>query len=265
MADPTQIHQILMNLCVNARDAMPHGGILEITAEAVTLDAQYARMQLDVKEGDYVVITVTDQGTGIPPAVLDKMFEPFFTTKEVGKGTGLGLSTVMAITKSHNGFINVYSEVGKGTTFKIYLPAVFNAEKSEQQNNQEIYLGNGEQILVVDDEPNILEITKQTLEHKGYRVITATDGADAIGIYAVNRQEIALVITDMVMPYMDGATTIRALQKINPNVKIVAVSGLKQNDNHLAQQGVIFLSKPYTSDRLMATIHDVLLSASSTN
>lgn len=265
MADPTQIHQILMNLCVNARDAMPHGGILEITAEAVTLDTQYARMQLDVKEGDYVVITVTDQGTGIPPAVLDKMFEPFFTTKEVGKGTGLGLSTVMAITKSHNGFINVYSEVGNGTTFKIYLPAVLNAEKSEQQNEQTTYLGNGEQILVVDDEPNILEITKQTLERKGYRVITATDGTEAVAIYAANREEIDLVITDMVMPYMDGATTIRALQKMNPNVKIIAVSGLKQNDSHLAQQGVIFLSKPYTSDRLMATIHDVLLSVSSTN
>lgn len=259
LADATQLHQVLMNLCVNARDAMPHGGTLEIKAEAVTLDEQYARMQLGTTPGDYVVISITDQGTGIPPAILEKIFEPFYTTKEVGQGTGLGLSTVLAITKSHNGFVNVYSEVGKGTTFKVYLPSLIAEEKLEKQQQESIYISNGEMILLVDDEPNILEITRQTLEGKGFAVITAADGAEAIGIYASRREEIALVITDMVMPYMDGVATIRALQKMNPAIRIIAVSGLKQNDNHLAQDGVIFLSKPYTSEKLIQTIHEALL------
>lgn len=222
------------------------------------LDEQYARMQLLAEPGYYVVISVTDQGTGIPPAVIDRMFEPFFTTKDVGKGTGLGLSTVMAIVKGHGGFINVYSEVGKGTTFKVYLPAQMDSQVTEEQTELLIPTGHGELILVVDDEPGILEITKRTLEINGYGVVTATDGADAIAIYSQRRHEIALVLTDMVMPFMDGAATIRALQRLEPNIKIIAVSGLKQNGSNMNDENVVFLNKPYTSEKLLRTIAEVL-------
>lgn len=258
MADPTQIHQVLMNLCVNARDSMPHGGKLEIKAEALTLDEQYAGMQLNAKPGFYVVISVTDQGTGIPPGILDRIFEPFFTTKDIGKGTGLGLSTVLAIIKSHNGFINVYSELGKGTTFKVYLPAVSTEEVVEKEKQEEIINGNGELILLIEDELSILEITKQTLTSNGYDVITATDGAEALALYAAQQEHIALVITDIVLPLMDGMAVIRVLQKMKPTIKIIAVSGLKQNGGSITKDGITFLGKPYTSEKLLATIHNVL-------
>lgn len=258
MADPTQIHQVLMNLCVNARDAMPYGGRLEIKAEAVTLDEQYAGMQLNAKPGFYVVVSVTDQGTGIPPGILDRIFEPFFTTKDIGKGTGLGLSTVLAIIKSHNGFVNVYSELGKGTTFKVYLPAVSTEEIVEKEEQEAIFNGNGELILLIEDEPSILEITKQTLESNGYGVTTAADGAEALAVYAAQQDNIALVITDIVLPYMDGTAIIRVLQKMNPGLKIIAVSGLKQNGGNISKDGVTFLGKPYTSEKLLGTIHEVL-------
>jgi len=260
--DATQVHQVLMNLCVNARDAMPEGGAIEIVAENVMVDEQYAGMHLEAKAGNYIVLSVSDTGIGIPPKIRERIFEPFFTTKEVGKGTGLGLSTVMAIVKSHGGFVNVYSEVGKGSVFKAYLPAHEIEESRKGKEKEETQLGNGELILVVDDEEAVREITRATLETYGYRVVTAVDGTDAMAQFIERRNEIALVVTDMVMPYMDGAATIRALRKIDPGLGIILVSGLAQNaENASDGQGVAFLPKPYTAHELLQAIRHTLDSA----
>ncbi|MBC1213109.1 response regulator [Trichormus variabilis ARAD] len=257
--DATQLHQVLMNLCVNARDAMPKGGTLKITAENFLIDENYARMNIDAKVGPYVVVTVTDTGIGISSDILDRIFEPFFTTKELGKGTGLGLSTVLGIIKSHGGFFYVYTEEGEGSQFKVYLPAQDTKELLEEAA-LELSPGNGELILVVDDEAAIRDITKTSLESYNYKAITASDGIEAIALYAERQDEISLVLTDMVMPSMDGLTTIRTLQKINPLVKIIAVSGLAAHDkvNAAYNMGIqAFLSKPYTANQLLKTINAV--------
>lgn len=257
-ADATQLHQVLMNLCVNARDAMPNGGLIEIEAETIVLDEHYIKLNLGSKVGEHVVITVSDKGTGIPPAVMERIFEPFFTTKEIGKGTGLGLSTVATIVKSHDGFINVYSEIDKGTTFKIHLPAQEGVEKGNQKEKTDVPANNGELILVVDDEDSIRDITKIILEESGYTVITASDGTEAIAMYAMQRSQIALVVTDMMMPFMSGTATIRAIQKMNPKAKFIAVSGLKQSGDIMAQDSVEFLHKPYTSEKLLALVAELI-------
>jgi PAS domain S-box-containing protein len=263
LGDPTQIHQILLNLCVNARDALPNGGNLTIAAENCVLDEQYVAMNLQSKAGRFVLISVTDTGTGIPPAVLDKIFEPFFTTKDLNKGTGLGLSTVMAIVKSHDGIINVYSEPGKGTTFKVYLPALETASEAQGKQTQSVDLprGNGETVLIIDDEASVLAITGKTLQAFGYRVLTAANGAIAIAIYARQMSEINVVLTDMMMPIMDGPATIHALMQINPQVKIIAASGLNTNDSVLKVAGIglkHFLTKPYTAGTLLKTLRTIL-------
>jgi two-component system cell cycle sensor histidine kinase/response regulator CckA len=223
-----------MNLCVNARDAMSDGGILSISTENRLIDEDYARMNSEAKTGPYIVTTVSDTGTGIPAKILDRIFEPFFTTKEHGKGTGLGLSTSLGIVKSHGGFIYVYSEVGKGTTFKVYLPAITTTETLTAQEHQyklpKLPAGHGESILVVDDEDQILKITKKTLEKHGYKVITANDGKEAIALYSQHGEKIKLVLMDMMMPVMDGPASIRELCKANPEVKVIAVSGLTEKD-----------------------------------
>ncbi|MBD2505209.1 hybrid sensor histidine kinase/response regulator [Anabaena azotica] len=257
--DATQLHQVLMNLCVNARDAMPKGGSLTVTAENLLIDENYAKMNLDAKVGPYVVVTVTDTGTGIQADVLDRIFEPFFTTKELSQGTGLGLSTVLGIIKSHGGFINVYTEEGKGSQFKVYLPAQ-DAKESLEEGELKLPAGNGELILVVDDEDAIRDITKTSLEAHNYQAITASDGIEAIALYAEHRDTISLVLTDIVMPSMDGLTTIRTLQKINPDVKIIAVSGLATHDkvNTVYNMGIqAFLPKPYTANQLLEAISTV--------
>ncbi|HZI19789.1 MAG TPA: PAS domain S-box protein [Pyrinomonadaceae bacterium] len=261
-ADATQIHQVLMNLCVNARDAMPHGGEITVRAENTTLDENYARMHLEAKPGRYVMLTVSDTGIGIPPAALPRIFEPFFTTKEVGKGTGLGLSTAATIIRSHGGFINVYSEPGRGTQFAVYLPAVEMRESAAAADGRpELPTGSGELILVVDDEEAIRQITKGTLETFGYRVLTAADGTEAVALYAQNGQDVAAVLTDVMMPYMDGPATIRALQKMNPQVRVIAASGLAGADktSEMTSLGVrLFLSKPYTAEKLLKSLAEVL-------
>jgi two-component system, cell cycle sensor histidine kinase and response regulator CckA len=215
--DTTQLHQVLMNLVVNARDAMPEGGILTICAENITIDQHYARMNIDAQIGSYIVINVADTGIGMPKEVEERIFEPFFTTKELGKGTGLGLSTALGIIKNHGGFVNVYSEVNKGTQFKVYLPAAVINETQWQIPEPEPCPGGGELILVVDDEAAIREITKSSLESYNYRVLTAGDGVEAVSIYAEQVQEISVVLLDMMMPAMDGAIAIHRLQKINPD------------------------------------------------
>ncbi len=257
--DATQLHQVLMNLCVNARDAMPNGGTLTISAQNFIVDEHYAKMHIDAKIGSYIVVVVSDTGIGITHEVLDRIFEPFFTTKELGKGTGLGLSTVLGIVKSHAGFINVYSEVGKGSKFEVYLPA---QETTETREEKELELphGSGELVLIIDDEPSIREITKTSLEAYNYKAITASDGIEAIALYAEYRDKISIVLTDMLMPSMDGITTIRTLHKINPNVKIIAISGLATSDkmNAAYELGIkAFLSKPYTAKQLLETINTV--------
>lgn len=261
-ADATQMHQVLMNLCVNARDAMPDGGSISIKAENTFVDENYARMHIEAKAGGFVVVTVSDTGPGMPPHIQSRIFEPFFTTKEMSKGTGLGLSTALTIVKSHGGFINVYSEVHKGTQFALYLPALDAPGTIEAGAlHTDLPLGNGELILVVDDEESIREITRGTLETFGYTVLTACDGTEALALYADRKNEIAVVLTDMVMPFMDGPATIRALQKMNPEVKIIAASGLTAGlrAGEASLEGVkIFLNKPYTAENLLKAIAEIL-------
>ena len=263
LGDPTQVHQILLNLCVNARDAMPNGGTLTVNVENATLDEQYAAMNIQAKIGRYMKISVTDSGGGIPSDLLDKIFEPFFTTKELNKGTGLGLSTVMAIVKSHNGMVNVYSEIGKGTTFRVYLPAMELSTDARLEPAILIDLprGGGETVLVVDDEASILTITSQTLQAFGYKVLTATDGAEAIAVYLEHRNEVAVVLSDMAMPIMDGAAVIRTLTKINPKIRIIAASGLSSTGGVAKSSGMTikhFLTKPYTAEILLKTVRAIL-------
>jgi PAS domain S-box-containing protein len=261
-ADATQIHQVLMNLCVNARDAMPQGGKLVITARNVVIDENYARMNLEATPGRYVVIGVADTGTGIPRGVLERIFEPFFTTKAFGQGTGLGLSTVLGIVKSHGGFITVYSEVGKGTEFRVHLPIADTGPSARPtEATGELPRGRGELILVVDDETAIREVTSKTLENYGYNVATASDGAEAVAIFAQQKGKVAAVLTDMAMPFMDGPATIRALHKMDPGVRIIASSGLQENRQQadFANSSIkAFLPKPYTADKLLHTLADVL-------
>jgi PAS domain S-box-containing protein len=260
VADATQLHQVLMNLTVNARDAMPNGGMLRISAENFWIDESYARMHVDAEVGPYIVITISDTGIGIAPEIIDRIFDPFFTTKEIGKGTGLGLSTVMGIIKNHNGFINVYSEVGKGSTFKVYLPS---NQITEPQAPVEAELsnGNGELILVVDDERTICDITKTTLESHNYRVLSVSNGIEALALYAQCKDNISLVLIDLMMPGMDGATTIITLQRMNPQVKIIAMSGLMPNWTNFHNRNLHipeFLPKPFTNQELLSALHKVL-------
>jgi len=256
--DATQLHQLLMNLVINARDAMPNGGVLSISAENFLIDENYARMNLDATVGPHIMITVRDTGIGMPAEVLDRIFEPFFTTKEVGKGSGLGLSTVLGIMKSHSGFISVSSSVGKGTQFQVFLKAVLENETPPAETLK-LPAGNGELILVVDDEAEIREITKITLESYNYKVLTACDGIEALALYAQHREEIKVVFVDMMMPVMDGLTTIRTLLKMNPCVKIMAASGLSDNKQRTQAVGVeTFLPKPYTVKQLLHALHKIL-------
>ncbi len=259
--DATQLHQVIMNLCVNAHDAMPDGGILSISVENLLIDEYYAHINTEAKVGPYIVITVSDTGTGIPPEIMDRIFEPFLTTKEPGKGTGLGLSTALAIVKSHGGFIDVQSEVGKGTTFKVYLPSTTTTEIQKAEGQQhELPAGHGEIILVIDDEAQIRDVTRATLEAYGYRVIVASDGQEAIGLYSQHKELVKAVLMDMIMPVMDGSVSIREIYRINPEAKIIAVSGLtdKGRLENVKDLTNTFLPKPYTAERLLRTIHEVL-------
>ncbi len=262
IGDKTQIHQVIMNLCLNARDSMSNKGGLEIEAENINIDENYAKIHIDARVGPYVIIKITDTGTGIPEELIPKIFDPFFTTKEHGKGTGLGLFTSISIIKSHNGFINVYSRVGAGTCVKVYLPAVLTEEPdlSEKNNVESIPTGNGELIMIIDDEISILQIIKQTLETYGYKTEVALNGAEAISILK-NENNIKLVITDMDMPKMDGVTTIKKIREICNDSKIIAISGLAQNyfsDKYTGPKIHGFIQKPFTTQKLLKKLNEVL-------
>jgi len=260
--DPTQLHQVLLNVCVNARDAMPQGGVIAIRGTAVCVDAQYASMVPDAKPGRYILLSVRDSGPGIAPEVLERIFDPFFTTKEVGRGTGLGLSTVLAIVRSHGGFISVKSEPGKGTDVQVFLPASTSAGVPAGEGEKAAVVGgNGELILVVDDEHLVREVTRLTLEGNGYTVLTANDGAEALALCAEHPRDLRLVLTDIVMPHLDGAGMIRALEKLNPGVKILATSGHAESQGRVeavSELPVPFILKPFTTEALLSRMHDIL-------
>lgn len=255
-ADPTQMDQVLMNLGVNARDAMPNGGTLTIRAKNVMLDETYTRMQVDARPGPYVQLEVADTGSGIPPGVLERIFEPFFTTKDVGKGTGLGLSTVHTIVKNHGGFINVYSEVGRGTTFRVYVPAVEGEAVTKPESRLALTEGCGELILVADDDPLVRQMVASVLEDSGYRVAGVENGAEAVARYA--QGGIDLVLVDWEMPVMNGIQTVQAIRKIHPKALVIASSGI----SHVAEfsnldSPVPFLPKPYTAEDLLNKLAEV--------
>lgn len=256
--DATQLHQVFMNLMINAKDAMSSGGSLTISAENRSLDEDDALLNLQAKAGCYLVVTVADTGIGIPPELLNRIFDPFFTTKAVGKGTGLGLSTVMGIVKNHGGFVKVYSELGKGTKFQVFFPAI-EGEVSLTTVEQAVPRGKGELILIVDDEASIREITQTSLENYNYRTILASDGLEALDLYRENQQEISVVLMDMMMPNLDGVSAMRALQEINPGVKIIATSGLLANRKLALDANVkTFLLKPYKIAQLLEMLTEIL-------
>jgi PAS domain S-box-containing protein len=262
VGDSTQIYQVLMNLCVNARDAMPGGGCLTLGAGNVTLTDQSARFHPDATPGNYVVLNVFDSGNGIPPEVLPRIFDPFFTTKDVGKGTGLGLPTALTIIRSHGGFIDIFSERGRGTEFKVYLPCDAGSDSARPDLMPfEIPRGNGELILVVDDESTIRQVTRATLIDQGYEVLTASDGAEGVALFAREKDRVKLVVTDLMMPLMDGSALIQTLHRLDPNVRIIAVSGLFDGSTSpppVQSHNVVFLQKPFSAEKLLVEIHELL-------
>lgn len=260
LGDATQIHQIILNLCVNARDAMPEGGNIAIEAGNVIVSESEANKFIGAKPGNHVLLSVKDSGTGIPPEIINKIFEPFFTTKEIGKGTGLGLSTVISIIKSHGGFLDLKSEVGQGTSFNVYLPAVDATVSQLQSSPLQGLRGNGQTIMIIDDEPAILDLAKSILGHYGYNIITAHHGADALALYPQFKEKIKLVVTDMMMPVMDGFNVIKALKSQSPHLKFIAISGLMQGDTIKEKLGedIVFIPKPFNVEKLLKALHEML-------
>ena len=263
LGDATQLHQILMNLCVNARDAMPNGGLLTLKAERVEVDAAYASAIPDAKPGSYVVLRVGDTGTGIPAAILDRIFDPFFTTKGPEQGTGLGLSTVMGITRGHGGFLQVTSRAGKGSNFAVHLPAHLSGTDVQPvvKHVPVEFHGSGETILLVDDEAAVREMACAVLRRLNYNPITATDGADGLAKAALHHVEIRAVITDMHMAFMDGLAFVRALRRMLPEVPVTVASGRmdEATTNEFKALGVHHrLDKPFSEARLAEALQQLL-------
>jgi len=259
-ADVTQMQQVLMNLCVNARDAMPKGGSLEISAANVTLDEEYCRQHVYSRPGDYVCIAVRDTGVGMTAEIQDRIFEPFFTTKQPGMGTGLGLAMVYGIVKGHGGFINVYSEVGQGSEFKIYLPATAQSGVVSEPQRVEVPSGN-ETILLVEDDAVVREVGRSLLEKLGYEVLTARDGEEAVEVFRAHRKAIAAVVSDVVMPKMGGIALAQALKEIDPRVRLLLMSGYSTETDleTLKSVGVrAFVQKPLTLPDLARRLRAVL-------
>ena len=263
-ADPGQIEQIIMNLIINAKDAMPNGGEIIIETDVIQLDEFYTNKNVEVKPGKYVLLTISDSGEGMDEEVTEKIFEPFFTTKELGRGTGLGLSIVYGIVKQHNGYIFVYSEKNKGTTFKIYFPASDKIPENEESKtgNGEILQGN-ETILIVDDDHSICQFILDILKPLGYNCLIANSGREAIDIIRKYKGDIHLLLTDIVMPYINGRQLAEIIKKERPDIKIIFMSGYTENvitQNGEFEKGVHYISKPITPITLIQKIRSVLQS-----
>lgn len=262
MGDAVQIQQALTNVCVNARDAMPEGGTLLIEVRNVAVDSAFAAMQPDAHPGSYVCLSVKDTGTGIAPQELGRIFDPFFTTKEIGKGTGLGLPSVLGIVRGHEGFIRVESTLGRGTTFELYFPGTpeVNPESVPARESPAPH-GNGECILVVDDEPAVNEGLRRVLEGHGYRVRAASHGAEALALFAQHRSEIRLILTDMMMPVMNGPTLVAAVYSIDRRMPIIAMTGLPDEQPIKGLENLSFaamLAKPFSGDKLLRLLSLIL-------
>jgi two-component system cell cycle sensor histidine kinase/response regulator CckA len=258
--DIGQIQQVLINLCVNARDAMPGGGRMTIQSTLAVLSDSDVHNQLDARPGWFAVLTVSDTGIGMDDHVKQRIFEPFFTTKEKGKGTGLGLSMVYGVVKNHGGFVNVYSEVGDGSTFKIYLPLSGKPEVLERDSDEEM-AGGHESILIIDDEEVIREVAGEILSSYGYHVQLAADGEEGVKIYKKQEPRSDLVILDMIMPRQGGRETLLKLKKINPAIKVLFSTGYSQNEkvNEIISLGVNgFIQKPYQVNNLLSKVREIL-------
>jgi PAS domain S-box-containing protein len=260
-ADPTQIDQILMNLAVNARDAMPEGGRLTINTENVDLDREYAKTHPGVAPGRYVLLAVSDTGTGMDKETVEHIFEPFFTTKRPGDGTGLGLALVYGIVKQHGGSIACYSERGRGTTFKMYFPALVSNEKFEVPQTRPLPRGGSETILLVDDEELLRDLGSRILTKAGYQVITACHGREALEVYRERGDEISLVILDLIMPEMGGVQCLEGLLALDPSVRVVIASGYSADgttNDTLASKTKGFIDKPYEISQVLEVVRDTL-------
>ena len=260
--DKTQLHQVLLNLCVNARDAMPQGGKLTIVAENVQIDDEFATGHGGKRTGSHVRIEVRDTGTGISQENLVKIFDPFFTTKPVGQGTGLGLATVLGIVRSHEGLVEVKTAIGQGTTFEIYLPAAFSASPpGAGEFDRTEMMGRNELVLVVEDEENIRSMLQRTLASHNYRVLIASNGQEALDVFGRNGSQVSLVITDVMMPVMDGTQTILSLRRLNPDLPVMLMSGLPSREEELGKQfgpNLRFMSKPFDADYALQLVREIL-------
>lgn len=260
--DPTQLHQVLLNICINARDAMPEGGDIHIKAEKDYLDQSYVAVYPEAKAGNYVIFDITDTGYGMTKETLKLIFDPFYTTKKEGHGTGLGLSISHGIIKKHGGFITAESEAGYGSTIKVFLPGVTN-DVVNSLNSEKVHVpkAQGELILVVDDEPAICDMVVHVLEGRGYNVMTANDGTEALAIFIKHQKQIRMVLTDIIMPQMDGLRLARTLKRAKPDLAIIASTGhgLEKEKSELDKIGIeVILDKPYTSESLQVAVHEVL-------
>ena len=260
--DATQLHQVLMNLSVNARDAMPEGGTLSYALAPVTVTSAMASANPDARPGRYLRLDVSDTGIGIPPENMEKIFDPFFTTKAPGEGTGLGLSTVLGIARTHGGYIEISSPPGQGTRFTLYFPVTETPEPlPPTPAGEPMPRGMGEWILLVDDEDSIRRMTRRMLESKGYRIIEAQDGAEALAILEAMSQPVQAVVTDMIMPRMDGLTLVRNVRRKNPRLPFILQGGMPPSPESLSELGLsikAFLTKPYGSTRLLTALRQAL-------
>lgn len=260
-ADRGQIEQIVINLCVNARDAMPDGGTICIQTQNIHLDDMYCAMHNGARQGDYVQLSITDTGSGMDQSITDQIFEPFFTTKEVGRGTGLGLATVYGLVKQHNGLIEVYSELNKGTTFKIYLPIVEHASSAAHTDEKKKIQGGTETILLAEDDEIVRGVCLHMLLKAGYKVLPAADGEDALHVFKAHSDEIDLAMLDVVMPRMGGNAVYDQMMKIRPKLKVVFTSGYNADaihSNFVLNDRITLITKPYMRDDLLVKIREAL-------